>query len=82
LARKRSNKCSGGVVKDGANKMSCSAEEKEVDVPIKNVVLDDVTLLSAGYVVPADCLLMESKDLYIDEAAFTGETFPVEKIVL
>jgi Mg2+-importing ATPase len=82
LARKRSNKCSGGVVKDGANKMSCSADEKEVDVPIKNVVLDDVTLLSAGYVVPADCLLMESKDLYIDEAAFTGETFPVEKIVL
>ena len=62
--------------------MSCSADEKEVEVPIKNVVLDDVTVLSAGYVVPADCLLMESKDLYIDEAAFTGETFPVEKIVL
>jgi Mg2+-importing ATPase len=75
LARKRSNKCSGGVVKDGANKMSCSADEKEVEVPIKNVVLDDVTLLSAGYVVPADCLLMESKDLYIDEAAFRAKLF-------
>jgi Mg2+-importing ATPase len=62
--------------------MSRSADKKEVEVPIENVVLDDVTLLSAGYVVLADCLLMESKDLYIDEAAFTGETFPVEKIVL
>ncbi len=62
--------------------MSRSADKKEVEVPIENLVLDDVTLLSAGYVVPAGRLLMESKDLYIDEAAFTGETFPVEKIVL
>jgi magnesium-transporting ATPase (P-type) len=75
LARKRSNKCSRGVVKDGANKMSRSADKKEVEVPIENVVLDDVTLLSAGYVVLADCLLMESKDLYIDEAAFRAKLF-------
>lgn len=29
--------------------------------------------------IPADCLLTESNELFIDEAAFTGETFPVEK---
>ena len=55
--------------------MSRSADEKEVEVQIENLVLDDVTLLSAGYVVPAGCLLMESKDLYIDEAAFRAKLF-------
>jgi Mg2+-importing ATPase len=57
-------------------------DEKEVELPIEKVVPGDVTLLSAGDVVPAGCLLLESKYLYIDEAAFAGETFPVDKIVL
>jgi len=35
--------------------------------------------LSAGDVIPGDCLIVESKDLFVDEAALTGETFPVEK---
>ena len=30
--------------------------------------------------IPGDCLLLESKDLFVDEAALTGETFPVEKV--
>lgn len=30
-------------------------------------------------VVPGDCLLLESKDLFVDEATLTGETFPVDK---
>ena len=39
----------------------------------------DVVLLKAGDVIPGDCLILESKDLFVDEAALTGETFPVEK---
>jgi len=31
--------------------------------------------------VPGDCLLQTSRDLYVDEAALTGETYPVEKAV-
>jgi magnesium-transporting ATPase (P-type) len=30
-------------------------------------------------VIPGDVLLLDSHELFIDEAAFTGETFPVEK---
>lgn len=30
-------------------------------------------------VVPGDCLILESKDLFINEATLTGEKFPVEK---
>jgi P-type Mg2+ transporter len=39
----------------------------------------DLVLLGAGDVVPADCLVVESTDLHVDEANLTGETFPVEK---
>ncbi|MNX45920.1 Magnesium-transporting ATPase, P-type 1 [compost metagenome] len=38
-------------------------------------------LLNAGDVIPADSFIMESNELFVDEAAFTGETFPVEKEV-
>src|SRR3984885_8031377 len=35
--------------------------------------------LSAGDIIPGDSLILESQELFIDEAAFTGETYPVEK---
>jgi P-type Mg2+ transporter len=54
-------------------------EEKEW--PMQTVVPGDVVILSAGDVIPGDSLLLDSHELFIDEAAFTGETFPVEKNV-
>ncbi len=56
-----------------------SGQEKEC--PMETVVPGDVVVLSAGDVIPGDSLLLESRELFIDEAAFTGETFPVEKNV-
>ena len=56
-------------------------DEKEIELPVETVVPGDIIILSAGDVIPADSLLLESKELFIDEAAFTGETFPVEKNV-
>ena len=43
------------------------------------VVPGDIILLSAGSLIPADCLLIETKDFFVNETAFTGETYPVEK---
>lgn len=54
-------------------------ESVEKEWPIATVVPGDVVLLSAGDVIPGDSLLLDSRELFIDEAAFTGETFPVEK---
>ena len=52
----------------------------EKELALETVVPGDIVLLSAGDIIPGDCLLLETKDLFIDEAAFTGESFPVEKI--
>ena len=51
------------------------------DVPAEEIVPGDIILLSAGDVVPADCLILDLKDLFVDEATLTGETYPAEKLV-
>ncbi len=53
----------------------------EVKIPLAQVVPGDIVVLSAGTTIPGDCLLLDSNDLFLDEAALTGETFPVEKNV-
>ena len=54
-------------------------DKKPGEIPIEDIVPGDIIILDAGDIVPADCLIIESNELFIDEAAFTGETFPVEK---
>jgi len=49
------------------------------ELPIENVVPGDIISLTAGDVIPADSLLINSQELFVDEAVFTGETYPVEK---
>src|SRR5579871_590181 len=51
----------------------------ESEWPVEAVVPGDIIVLSAGDVIPGDSLLLDSKELFVDEAAFTGETYPVEK---
>lgn len=52
---------------------------REQSLPISEIVAGDVVTLSAGGSIPADCLVIESRDLYVNEAALTGETYPVDK---
>lgn len=52
---------------------------KVVEIPSKQIAPGDVVLLDAGTMVPADGVIIESVNLFADEAALTGETFPVEK---
>ena len=51
------------------------------DIPVEEIVPGDIVILSAGDIVPGDGVVQESKDLFVDEAMLTGETFPVEKAV-
>ena len=54
---------------------------QRVDVPLDDIVPGDIVDLSAGSSIPGDGLLLEAKDLYVDEAALTGDSFPTEKHV-
>jgi Mg2+-importing ATPase len=51
----------------------------EREIPVEDVVPGDVVVFHAGDVIPADCRLLESKDLFCNEAALTGESYPAEK---
>jgi len=49
------------------------------EISRREVVPGDVVRVCAGDLVPADGRLLESRDLYIQEGALTGESLPVEK---
>jgi Mg2+-importing ATPase len=51
------------------------------EIPVEEIVPGDIVVLNAGDVVPGDCLICASKDLFVDEATLTGETYPAEKSV-
>lgn len=51
----------------------------ECTVPSRSLVPGDVVLLSAGDRIPADCRVLESIGLRVEESALTGESQPVEK---
>ncbi len=48
-------------------------------IPAESVVPGDVVLLSAGSLIPADGVIFDEKDFFVNQAVLTGETFPVEK---
>ena len=54
---------------------------KPTEIAVEDLVPGDIVVLHAGDIIPGDSLLLESKNLFVNEAALTGETFPVEKIV-
>ncbi|OPC34404.1 magnesium-translocating P-type ATPase [Elizabethkingia miricola] len=76
----RSNKAAEALKK--MVKTSCLTKRKFKDseeIEITDIVPGDIILLSAGDMVPADCRILKSKDLFISESILTGEALPVEK---
>jgi Mg2+-importing ATPase len=55
------------------------AEGRRHEVPVARLVPGDIVQLAAGDLVPADVRLLESKDLFVDQSALTGESMPAEK---
>ncbi|WP_425453145.1 magnesium-translocating P-type ATPase [Simplicispira hankyongi] len=49
------------------------------ELPIAQLVPGDLIILSAGDMIPADCRVLVSKDLFVSQAAMTGESLPIEK---
>ena len=57
------------VLRDGVKK----------EVKLSEVVPGDIVYLSAGDIAPADARVISAKDLFVNQSALTGESFPVEK---
>ncbi len=55
-------------------------EGKQVRIPGREVVTDDIIILAEGDRVPADALLLSSTNLMVDESLLTGESVPVRKV--
>ena len=60
----------GSVRRDGA----------VVSIPIDRIAPGDIVELIAGDLVPADARLLESRDLFVNQALLTGEPYPAEKL--
>lgn len=54
-------------------------EGKEYNITTIEVVPGDVILLNAGDIIPADCRIIESNELHVNESTLTGESYPAEK---
>lgn len=53
---------------------------KEIKIPSREVVKDDLVVLTEGERVPADGVLIHSINIQVDESLLTGESVPVRKI--
>ena len=49
-------------------------------IPADRLVPGDLVQLSAGSLIPADGVVLEANDCFVNQAMLTGETFPVEKM--
>ncbi len=58
---------------------SPDATPELTEIPMAQIVTGDIVQLSAGDMIPADLRLLDSRDLFVSQAALTGEALPVEK---
>ena len=62
-----------------SNKATLVRDGKEEEISLKMLVPGDIIRLAAGDMVPADVRVLSAKDLFLNQAALTGEALPVEK---
>lgn len=77
----KSNKAAEKLKEMVATTATVIRNNKEVEIPIKNVTYGDIVLLSAGSMIPADLRIIEAKDLYVGQSSLTGESESVKKTV-
>jgi cation-transporting ATPase E len=58
--------------------IKCIRDGKEIEIPSKNIVLDDVLKLGLGNQIPTDCIILEG-EIEVNESLLTGESVPVKK---
>jgi Ca2+-transporting ATPase len=77
----RAEKAMEALRKMAAAQAVVRREGKTLEIPTEQLVPGDIALLDAGCVVPADLRIVESAMLKTAEAALTGESVPVPKVI-
>lgn len=77
----RSNKAANELKELVATTCHVLRDGKEIQLPIKDVTLGDIVVLSAGSMIPADLRIIEATDLYVGQSSLTGESDAVKKLV-
>ena len=77
----RSNRAASKLKDLVATTCTVLRDGKDVSLPIKDVTIGDIIILSAGSMIPADLRIIESKDLYVGQSSLTGESDAVNKNV-
>ena len=76
----RSNRAAEKLKELVATTTTVIRDGKEIQIPIKEVTVGDIVMLSAGSMIPADLRILESKDIYVGQSALTGESDAVRKL--
>ena len=77
----RSNRAAEKLKEMVATTTTVLRDGKKVKIPVKEVTIGDIVILSAGDMIPADLRVIESKDLYVGQSSLTGESDSIKKLV-
>lgn len=75
----KSNKDAANLKKLIATTATVIRNGKQVKLPIENLTIGDIVLLSAGDLIPGDLRLIESNNLHVSQSSLTGESEAIEK---
>ena len=78
----RSDKAASNLSRMIVNTVTIVREGKEQEIPITELVVGDIIRLSAGDMLPADVLILDSRDFFVQQSGLTGESDAVEKMAL
>ena len=76
----RSNQAAEKLKELVATTTTVIRDGKETEIPVKDVTIGDIVVLSAGSMIPADLRIIESKDIYVGQSSLTGESDAVRKL--
>ena len=75
----KSERVAEKLVESVASTATVLRDSVKQEIPLHQLVKGDIVELSAGDVIPADCVVLSADDFFVNQSVLTGESFPVEK---
>ena len=75
----KSEKSAQALLNKVALKTTVVRDGKEESILVSEVVVGDIVMIEAGNIIPADGIVRDGHDLFVNESSLTGESLPIEK---